>query len=464
MTAIPETSADPIRTTYTRESCDPHVAVASGYGVSVSVHRGQLVIKDGIGRTRRTRSYLKADRMLKRIVVCSSVGYISLESLKWCSEHGISIVSLNPVCELIAHYAPDETTHDPGLLRLQVYATGADKEVEIVREIESRKLTGQSVNSSDLLHNREAALSISRYHDRVIAAETVKEMQELEGWAARDYFAAWSGAVAIQWDRQSVRLVPTNWLGYSGRGTLTNKSKHKQNASDPVNAILNYAYTLGYTECRIACISHGLDPRLGYLHSDKPGRDSLALDILETIRPIIDAYVIGLVKSREFSHRQFSEPYGYVPGTCRLVAPLTHEIGEASYAWHEPASATVKVVKGILTGRAGKRGDHIASIVREKLEFTSVAITAGEVLPDKLWSEIEALVPAWPDRVSRRPPISDRTMVAAMLYMERAQRPWAYLPDSFGISHRTMRDRRRMWQRSGHWTAIQEKIRELASR
>lgn len=438
--------------------------VAHGYDIAIRVKNGQLLIKDGISSRTSERRYPKSDRTLRRIVVTGQTGYVTLEALRWCAEHDISVATLDLNGDLISHYAPDTTIHNPDIVRYQATATGTAKELEIVRNLLSRKLSGQSGNCKVLFGDTRMADTIASYRDRLLAAETVAHMQELEGWAARDYFSAWRNVVAIRWDDASAEWIPANWTdGYQSRGTLTNRSKDKRNASDPVNAMLNYAYTLGYAECRSACIAYGLDSRLGFLHSDKTGRDSLALDVLETIRPIIDEYVVTLIRSRVFSFRQFTEPYGYPPGTCRIVAPLTHEIAEASYAWHVSAIETVKTIVSILTGHGLRRGDAIGNVMREKLAFTSAAVTAEEILPDKVWAEISPLIPPWPGQVSRRPPISDRTLVAAMLYMTRERRPWAHVPRSLGVSYRTMNDRRRMWQRSGHWPEIDAKIAELAT-
>lgn len=457
---MPDSWLDVLAGIYDRPQ-DEQVMVTHGNGVKMRVRDDRLVISDGTGRYQRERQIGKVDRELQRIIITGQTGYVTLEALRWCAEHGISVVTLDLNSDLISHYAPDTTIHNPDVVRHQVHATGTVKELEIVREIESRKLTGQADNCLKLFGNTRMAEMIASYRDRVSAAETVKHMLELEGWAARDYFSAWTDSVAVNWDAPSVARVPVNWLGYQSRGTLTNKSKDRRNASDPVNALLNYAYTLGYAECRIACVAYGLDPRLGYLHADKTGRDSLALDVLETIRPAIDAYIVSLIRSRVFSYQHFTEPYGFPPGTCRMVAPLTHEIAEASYAWHKPAGETVKTIVSILTGHGGRRGDAIHNVMREKLAFTSAVVTADEILPDKLWAEFDSLIPPWPGQVSRRPPISDRTLVAAMLYMTRERRPWAHVPRSLGVSFRTMNDRRRMWQRSGHWDEIERKIREL---
>ena len=54
---------------------------------------------------------------------------------------------------------------------------------------------------------------------------------------------------------------------------------------DPVNALLSFLYTLLTHDCRSAAESVGLDPAVGFLHRDRPGRPSLALDLMEELRP-----------------------------------------------------------------------------------------------------------------------------------------------------------------------------------
>jgi CRISPR associated protein Cas1 len=97
-------------------------------------------------------------------------------------------------------------------------------------------------------------------------------------------------------------------------------------AADPVNAILNYSYALGEAECTIALRAVGLDPGLGVLHADKRTRDSLALDLLEVLRPEIEARVLTLLATRHFRRADFHET---PDGACRILAPLTHQLAEA---------------------------------------------------------------------------------------------------------------------------------------
>jgi CRISPR-associated endonuclease Cas1 len=477
--ALPPDSATAILThIYNRPATDEHVAIGHGYNVRLRIIHGQLVLQDGIGRHQRERKWAKADRTLRRIVITGPDGYLTLEALAWCAEHAITVTTLTPDCELVGHYAVTDHVTDAKLLRRQVLAADTPTALEIARELLTRKVTGQADNLIKLINDMNTSGRLYHYASRMQESDAITQrhrdsasVSELEGWASRDYFATWVGKVTVPFEPKSLARIPPNWTYYPGRSSQIAGGGKKYNAADPINALLNYAYTLGYSEARTACIAHGLNPTLGFVHSDKAGRDSLALDILETIRPEIDAYILDLLgvgsEPRHFSYRDFAEPYGYEPGTVRLVAPLTHEIAEASYQWRKSASDAAQAVVNLLTGHAGKRGSAMPNWTVQKIAFTSQKITAAEVLTDADWQKILPLLPPKPERAAGRkghPPIDNRVIIAAMIYCDRHHRPWAHVPESMSVSYRTMRERRREWQRSGHWPALAEVIDELASR
>jgi CRISPR-associated protein Cas1 len=69
---------------------------------------------------------------------------------------------------------------------------------------------------------------------------------------------------------------------------------------DPVNAVLSFLYALAALDARAACEVHGLDPQMGFLHRDRPGRMSLALDLMEEVRaPLCDRVCLSLVNRRQ---------------------------------------------------------------------------------------------------------------------------------------------------------------------
>lgn len=77
---------------------------------------------------------------------------------------------------------------------------------------------------------------------------------------------------------------------------------------DRVNAILSFAYTILASECANAIESVGLDAYVGFMHSDRPGRQSLALDLMEELRGIMaDRFVLTLINTRVIQSNDFSE-------------------------------------------------------------------------------------------------------------------------------------------------------------
>ena len=82
-----------------------------------------------------------------------------------------------------------------------------------------------------------------------------------------------------------------------------------------VNAMLNYAYAVLESQVRIATVSQGLDPTIGYLHVCRPGRVALVYDLMEPLRPQVDRALLSFVHSHTFSPSDFILRGD---GVCRL--------------------------------------------------------------------------------------------------------------------------------------------------
>ena len=99
--------------------------------------------------------------------------------------------------------------------------------------------------------------------------QTADALRGLEGEAANVYFGAFDGLIRAQ--KEDFRFA-----GRSRRPPL-----------DPVNALLSFVYALLVHDVRSALETVGLDPAVGFLHRDRPGRPSLALDLMEEFRPLL---------------------------------------------------------------------------------------------------------------------------------------------------------------------------------
>lgn len=86
---------------FDRPSIDDRVLIVHGFGIRLVVREGKLVINDGVGEYRRERALEAVDRTVRRIIITSNDGYMSLSAMRWCKAHRISIITVNPYGELV---------------------------------------------------------------------------------------------------------------------------------------------------------------------------------------------------------------------------------------------------------------------------------------------------------------------------------------------------------------------------
>jgi hypothetical protein len=186
----------------------------------------------------------------------------------------------------------------------------------------------------------EAGAQVAAFLPQLEAARTLGEMRRAEAQAANAYFATWAD-VPVRFPTADRHRIPEHWTrAGTRRSPLTGCSR---SAASPANAILNYLYALLEAEARIACLTVGLDPGIGILHADAHHRDSLALDIMEAVRPDVDAYLLGLLRTHVFRATDFHETR---QGACRVLPPLTHELATTCPSWAERlAPITEQVVR-----------------------------------------------------------------------------------------------------------------------
>ena len=122
--------------------------------------------------------------------------------------------------------------------------------------------------------------------------------------------------------------VPDHWRIFGTRKSPLSGSPRL--AANPANAMLNYLYALVEAESRLAAAALGLDPGLGVIHVDTCARDSLACDLMEAIRPLVDAYVLDWILSHPLRREWFFEQSD---GNCRLMASFAIRLAETTGVW-----------------------------------------------------------------------------------------------------------------------------------
>ena len=238
--------------------------------------------------------------MLSSLVVFGPI-YVSPGLIQACASIGITIALLDRIGRFQARIE-GPLTGNVLLRRAQYRVAEGETSLEIVRSIVMGKLANQrSVlmrslrdhgDKLDPLARRDIEHSIRRL-GRILRASvststSIAELRGFEGEGAKLYFGVFSHLVRS----------PDPGIVFDGRS--------RRPPLDPVNAVLSFLYVLLTHDCRSAAESVGLDPAVGFLHRDRPGRPSLALDLMEELRPVlVDRLTLSLINRRQLRARDF---------------------------------------------------------------------------------------------------------------------------------------------------------------
>jgi CRISPR-associated protein Cas1 len=328
------------------------VVTLFGYGIKAFVDRGHLILEDGIGLERRYARLPRIGHGLRRLVVIGSDGMVTLAALRWLAAQDASFAVLNRNGTVLAVTGPVRSS-DSRLRRAQGLAHQSGIALEIARELIGKKMEAQERLARGELNGSDAAESILRARKALRTAETLESIRILESRAAHSYWSAWR-KIPINFPKSDLHRVPEHWRIFGARiSPLTGSPRL---AANPVNAMLNYLYAVLESESRLAIAALGLDPGLGVLHSDTLGRDSLACDVMEPIRPDVDAYVLRWIRHQTLRREWFFEQRD---GSCRLMGSFVTRLSETAPTW---GNAVAPVAEGLArslwtttTKRGGRR-------------------------------------------------------------------------------------------------------------
>jgi CRISPR-associated protein Cas1 len=135
----------------------------------------------------------------------------------------------------------------------------------------------------------EAVADVLAHRLRALAAAAdLNTVRGIEGEAAAQYFGVFGHMVAQQRDH-----FPFG-------------DRNRRPPTDRLNALLSYLYTLLRFDAAAALTTHGLDPAVGFLHRDRPGREGLALDLIEEFRvPLADRFALSLINRQQIRPEHF---------------------------------------------------------------------------------------------------------------------------------------------------------------
>jgi CRISPR-associated protein Cas1 len=246
---------------------------------------------------------------------------ISAPLLIKCVESGLSIVWLKRGGRFGARM--EGATSGNVLLRVAQWRAHADitETANLAREFIRGKLVNlrtvlmrASRESSDAVDRdacQEAARRVANAQSALDRTTDLDELRGREGEASAAYFGAFTHLVKPQFRR-----------------TFPFRCRQRRPPPDPINCLLSYVYALLLADCRGALETVGLDPQIGYLHCIRPGRPSLALDLIEEFRPILgDRLVLTLINRGQLGPADFQ----YRPGGSVELSEAARKLVIQSY-------------------------------------------------------------------------------------------------------------------------------------
>ena len=217
-----------------------------------------------------------------------------------CVERNVSLCYLTPQGKFLARISGK--TRGNVALRQQQYDSSRDTAVSL--GIAKNCILGKVYNSCWVLERairdhklqidvervKGASMFLKNSLDLIQNSQTKEQLRGYEGEAASIYFGVLDQLI-LQQKKEFI---------FQGR--------NKRPPQDPVNALLSFVYTLLTNTITSALETVGLDPYVGYLHTDRPGRASLSLDLIEEFRAVLaDRFVLSLINRKMITGKEFKK-------------------------------------------------------------------------------------------------------------------------------------------------------------
>lgn len=271
-------------------------------------------------------------------------------TVSWFTEHGRFLaraegpVSGNVLLRRAQYRAADLPDRAAAIARSIVIGKVLNQRAVLRRALRDH---GDTLAETDRGTIERAADHLSRLLTGLGKDIGVDQTRGVEGDAARAYFGAFP------------KLLRESDFTFSER--------RRRPPPDPINALLSFAYTLLTHDARSALEGVGLDPAVGFLHRDRPGRPSLALDLVEEFRAwFADRLVLTLINRRQLGPEDFIQE----GATCRLTDagrrtfliayqerkreelqhPFAGDRMPIGLLWHEQARLLASHLRGDLDG------------------------------------------------------------------------------------------------------------------
>ncbi len=233
-------------------------------------------------------------------IVCFSYTGVSPALMGACAARGIGLCFLSPYGKFLARV---EGKQKGNVLLRKIQYRVSDDEAQSTKTAvpfllgkvgNCRKVLDRAVRDHAMLVDVDALKAVSQSLREILfqikEAESLDDLMGYEGSAAKLYFGQFDQLILKQKD------------------AFFFHDRNRRPPQDNMNALLSFLYTLLTSEVASALETVGLDPYVGFLHRDRPGRPSLALDLMEELRPVFaDRLALSMVNLKQVDGDGFTE-------------------------------------------------------------------------------------------------------------------------------------------------------------
>jgi CRISPR-associated protein Cas1 len=233
-------------------------------------------------------------------IVCFSYSGATPALMGACASRGIQMSFYNPYGKFLCRVTGENRGNV--LLRKQQYRISDDEasSCRIARNFILGKVYNCRWSVDRTIRDHELRVDVEKCRnvtgfltaalDKIKVEENLDTLRGIEGESASLYFGIYNELILNQKDV----------FVFNGR--------NKRPPTDEVNAMLSFGYSLLANDCAAALEGVGLDSYIGFMHRDRPGRKSLALDLMEELRPVlVDRMVLTLINNRQMRKEHFQK-------------------------------------------------------------------------------------------------------------------------------------------------------------
>lgn len=217
-----------------------------------------------------------------------------------CADRNISLCYLTPQGKFLARISGKIKGNV--LLRQQQYDGSRDEKISL--GIAKNCILGKVYNARWVLERtvRDHGLQVDAERFKKASVFLKNSLEQIQSCSSKEQLRGYEGEAASVYFGVFDQMILQQKKEFFFRG------RNKRPPMDNVNALLSFVYTLLTNSIVSALECVGLDPYVGYLHTDRPGRVSLALDLIEEFRAVLaDRFVLSLINKKIVSGKGFSQ-------------------------------------------------------------------------------------------------------------------------------------------------------------